>query len=348
MDNKSTKKQKTARIIEIVLLSFFAIGVLGMVIAQFAAPTSAISVWVKENVIDLNKIGASFMEHLPVLIKSVISIVAVYAAIRILRIILGTLAQKSNRTKTVFTLIDGFIKYGGGLIIIMLVLHACGVDTTALLASVGVLTLIVGLGAQSLIADIIAGMFIIFENEYNVGEIISVDGFRGTVTEIGIRSTKITDYAGNIKIINNSNIGDIVNLSREPSIAVADCDFPYNVPIELIENMIADNIETFQQKIPAIMEGPFYKGVCAYKDSNVTIKLLAKCSEEDRFQVERDILRVYRMLLSEKGIDIAFPQVVINYPDDKKFTVTQKQKKKAQAFSDDQREASEDLEEQEI
>ena len=165
-------------------------------------------------------------------------------------------------------MLDGFTKYACAVVIILLILKAFGVDTTALVASVGVLTLIVGLGAQSLIADIIAGMFIIFENEYNAGEIISIDGFRGTVLEIGIRSTKLIDAAGNIKIINNSNIGDIVNLSREISVAVVDLDFPYDVPVDLVETILQKNFDRMKEKIPNIIEGPFYKGICSYKDSN--------------------------------------------------------------------------------
>ena len=248
--------------------------------------------------------------------------------------------------KTVFALLDGFVKYGGAIAIIIFVLKACGVNTTALIASVGVLTLVVGLGAQPLIADIIAGIFIIFENEYNVGEIVSINDFRGTVIEIGVRSTKILDAAGNIKIINNNDIGDVVNLSRELSLAVADCDFPYDVPLELVENILEKNLDRIRQRVPGIVEGPYYKGVCAYKDSNVTIKIVAKCDENDRFQVQRDMLREYRVLLRENDIDIAFPQVVINYPENKEYTVTKKDEKKARIFQEEQRELSQDMEEQ--
>lgn len=96
-------------------------------------------------------------------------------------------------------------------------------------------------------------MFIVFENEFNSGEIISIDDFRGTVEEIGIRSTKIKDLAGNIKIVNNSNISNIVNMSRELSLANVDCEFPYDVPLEFIEKLMKDNLPLMQEKIPAII-----------------------------------------------------------------------------------------------
>jgi small conductance mechanosensitive channel len=209
-----------------------------------------------------------------------------------------------------------------------------------------VLTLVVGIGAQPLIADIIAGIFIIFEDEYHVGEIVTINDFRGTVLEIGIRSTKLLDAAGNIKIINNSSIGDVINLSRELSLAVVDCDFPYDVPVELVETILMDHFEAIAKNIPAIKEGPYYKGVCMFKDSNVTIKIVAKCLEEDRFQVERDLNREYRRLLTEHGIDIAYPQVVINYPTAKEYPISPTQKQAAKSFSAEQGELSKDLEEQ--
>lgn len=135
------------------------------------------------------------------------------------------------------------------------------------------------------IADIIAGMFIIFEHTFNTGEIISIDGFRGEVIEIGIRTTKLLDAAGNIKIMNHSDIKNVVNLSREPSLAVVDVDFPYDVPIEFIEKLFDEKFAGLKDKIPGIISGPFYKGVTEYKDSNVTVKIVATCQEVDRFQV---------------------------------------------------------------
>ena len=254
--------------------------------------------------------------------------------------------EKSDRLKTVFSLLDGFVKYGCAIAIIILILQVLGVDPAALIASVGVLTLVVGLGAQPLIADIIAGIFIIFEDEYHVGEIVTISDFRGTVMEIGIRSTKLIDAAGNIKIINNSAIGDVINLSRELSLAVVDCDFPYDVPVELVENILKNSFEQIAKNIPAIKEGPYYKGVCMFKDSNVTIKIVAKCLEEDRFQVERDLNREYRRLLTENGIDIAYPQVVINYPTEKNFKVSKKDKVAAEEFTQEQTQLAKDLEEQ--
>lgn len=340
------EKKKTFLIIELAGLLLFLLMFIGCLIAQLCVPQADFSVWMKENIWDVKSTFVSLKAHVPVLINCFIYIVIVYAVCRLIRLIFGVKMKKSDRSKTVLSLLDGFVKYACAIAIIIFVLKACGVDTTALVASVGVLTLVIGLGAQPLIGDIIAGIFIIFEDEYHVGEIVTINDFRGTVLEIGIRSTKLMDAAGNIKIINNSAVGDVINLSRELSLAIVDCDFPYDVPVELVETILKDNFPKIAENIPAIKEGPFYKGVCMFKDSNVTIKIVAKCLEEDRFQVERDLNREYRRVIVENGIDIAYPQVVINYPAEKKFKVSKKDKREAQEFANEQKELSQNMEEQ--
>lgn len=344
---KQNKKINIFQILQITLIVLVLAFIIMTIVVQLVSPDSELGKWFILNVWDLSKTSVIFNNHVPIIIRSIIYIVIVYSICKIIRLIFKLQMKKNHRTKTIFTLLDGFTKYACAIIIILLILGAFGVDTTALVASVGVLTLIVGLGAQSLIADIIAGIFIIFENEYNVGEIISVDGFRGTVLEIGIRSTKVIDAAGNIKIINNSNIGDIVNLSRELSLAVVDLDFPYDVPVDLVENILQDNFDLMKENIKGIIDGPFYKGICNYKDSNVTLKIVAKCKEEDRFQVERDLMREYRRILLENNIDMSYQQVVINYAEAKDYTSNKKSKKEAEAFMQEQKILSKDLEEQE-
>ena len=341
-DNK-----KVIHIIELVLGGIIVLCLVAALILQIVDPTLPISVWFVDNIWNVNSSLESLEAQLPTIIQSIIYIFLVLAVSKILRTIFRTQISKSDRAKTVIQLFDGLVKYGSAIFIIILVLNACGVDTEALIASVGVLALIIGLGAQSLIADIIAGVFIIFENEFNTGETISIDGFRGKVIEIGIRSTKLLDAAGNIKIVNHSNIVNVVNLSRELSLAIVDCDFPYDVPIEHIENLFEKKFPMIAERIPAIIEGPFYKGVCEYKDSNVTVKIVAKCHEDDRFQVERDLMKEYRRILLEQGIDISYPQVVINQAAAKDIKLTKKQIKTAKEFEEEQKELSDGLEDQE-
>ena len=341
------KKMRVSTLISTILFSLVLLLFVLTCILQLSLPeANGFVSWSKENVVDLSLVPDMLKTNYKVFIHCLILIALVLALSKLARMIFRNIMQRSNRAKTVITLLDGLIKYGSAIALFFLVLSAFGVNTKAIWESVGVITLIIGLGAQSLIADIIAGVFIIFENEYNVGEIVSIDGFRGTVSEIGIRATKITDAAGNIKIINNSDIKNVVNLSRELSLAVVDCEVSYDVPIELVEKILKDNLPTMKEKIPQIIEGPFYKGVSEYGTSNVVLKLLAKCKEEDRFQVQRDILREYHQIFLNNGIDFDYEHFVIEKKEKKEYHVPEKTKEQAESFVEEQKAASSGMEEQ--
>ena len=353
-------KKETKKIINIVLLVISALIVAGFITAivlQNVLPSdNPFVIWFKDNV---TAVKAPVAEkdsegnelpipwpYLPYIIQCLIYVVVISAICKILRSIFQVRITKSSRVKTIITLLDALVKYACGIAVFIFILKAFGVDTAALLASVGVLALIVGLGAQTLIADIIAGVFFVFENEFNVGETIVIDDFRGVVLEIGIRSTKLIDAAGNIKICNHSGITSVVNLSRELSLAIVDCDFPYDIPVEYIENLFEKNFPKFKEKIPAIVDGPFYKGVCMYKASNVTVKIVAQCKEEDRFQVERDLMREYRQILKENNIDISYERVIVESPTNPNISVSSRNKRKAENFVDEQASLSEGMDDQ--
>ncbi|MDY2879682.1 MAG: mechanosensitive ion channel family protein [Candidatus Borkfalkiaceae bacterium] len=344
-------KKSPMRVINLVLAILFLVAYVTLVVVRICTPGSAFATEffdqyiriVRKTAADGSEVDPTFLQTA---LNSLINIGLILSVAKVLRSLFRVRFRKSDRAKTVVSLLDGFVKYGAAIAVIIYLLKACGVNTGALIASIGILTLIIGLGAQSLIADIIAGMFIIFENEFNTGEIISIDGFRGEVIEIGIRTTKLLDAAGNIKIMNHSDIKNVVNLSREPSLAAVDVDFPYDVPIEFIEKLFDEKFAGLQEKIPGIITGPFYKGVSEYKDSNVTVKIVATCQEADRFQVQRDLLREYRAIITEAGIDISYPHVVIGQEEKSNIKVNKKDVKLANQFVEEQKEMSKNLEDE--
>ena len=311
------KKKKFFKLTEIIIGSFLLVSFILFTLLELIAPKSAISIYVQEHLWSITEFFDWFKRSLPAIIGYTLLIIIVHGISKIIRYLIHRRTNNSPRAKTFGSLLEGFIKYAAWIIIFFIILSAIGINTSALLASVGILTLIVGLGAQPLIADVIAGMFIFFDNEYNVGEIVSIDNFRGTVIEIGLRSTKILDAGGNIKIINNNDIKNIVNMSREISVAVCDCEYPYEEPIERLEQLLKANLPLWKNKIPEILKTPEYKGVASFGNSNVIVKIIAECKEEDRFQVQRDMLKEYRQMLLDNGIDISYTQVVISSTIDK-------------------------------
>ena len=271
-------------------------------------------------------------------------IVGIAVSLAILVSLVAKISFKSKKGKTLSKLIVNFLKWVIAICAIFFIISAWGASTTITLASAGILTLIIGLGSQSLVADILAGLFIVFEGDFQVGDIVVIDGWRGEVLEIGIRTTKLIDAGGNIKIISNNEIKSIINQTQELSIAKCYVSISYGARIENVEAVIADNIEKVKEKIPAIVEGPYYKGVSELGESAVVLLFLAKCKEDDIYQVQRDLNREIKIMFDDNGIEIPFNQLVVHMEQDEApEKVSKKVAQKAEVFNGEQRELSKDI-----
>ncbi|MEG1645985.1 MAG: mechanosensitive ion channel family protein [Clostridia bacterium] len=263
-------------------------------------------------VLDWKAVVFNFNEKVNAIIESIFIVAIMIALMQLLKIVSTFFESRIKENKTIFKLLMNIIKYVIAIIAIIMVIKKFIKDTTALVTSLSMLTLVIGLGAQSLIADVVAGIFIVFEGDYKVGDVVVIDGWRGVVNEIGIRTTKIEDTGGNVQIINNSKISKIINNSKSLSIAICDVGIEYSESLERVENVIKNNLDDIKTKIPAIVEGPFYKGVDALADSSVVIKFVAKCKEDDKFQTQRDLNREIKLMFDKNNIGIPFPQVTVS------------------------------------
>jgi len=221
----------------------------------------------------------------------------------------GTLGA---RVETTGDLIVSVLKYGGFIGGFFYCLYLFGFNSTSLIASAGILSLVVGLGAQSLISDIIAGIFIVFEGEFRVGDIVTIDGFRGQVLEIGLRTTKIVEASKNIKIFNNSSISGVINMTRQSSIAAIEVGIEYGESLERVDAILKKELPKMRKRLPAIIDGPEYVGVVSLSDSAVVLKIIAQCEEKDRIQLMRDLNREIFLLFNQHGINIPFNQLTIS------------------------------------
>ena len=274
-----------------------------------------------------------------VVIRIISYVIFFLGASWIIRLCLKQVGKALHKGRAILDLTSSLIKYAAVIVLLFMVLKTLGVDTTAILAGIGILGLVVGLGAQPLIADIIAGLFIVFEHIFEVGDIIVVDGFRGTVKEVGIRTTQIEDAGGNIKIVNNADIKTLVNMTAALSVASCEMSIEYGESLERVEAILAEALPKIKEAIPEIKEGPYYKGVSALADSSVNLKFIAKCEEGARYQVERDLNRQFKLVFDKNNINIPFPQVVVNEPvtfED----ATKHEQKKANEFVEEQKELS--------
>ena len=244
-------------------------------------------------------------------------IFGVIAFTTVVEIILKLFQPENHRARSVLSIFSSLIKYVAAIVILCWGLSIIGVNVSTIVASVGILALIIGFSAESLIADVVTGTFMLFENQYNVGDIVEVGGFRGTVTSIGIRTTCITDMGGNVKIVNNSAMQNILNRSDMPSRSVSDIAVPYGTDLEKLEAGIPKLMDEILAAHPDVMkEAPKYLGVQELADSSVVLRFVVNVDEKDIYSGARllnhDLLLGFRKL----GVECPFPQVDVHFDKD--------------------------------
>lgn len=217
-----------------------------------------------------------------------------------------------KRGGTIFSVLLSCLKYAVVIIAICWLLTLLGVDISAIFASLGIVALIVGFGAESLIADMVTGMFLLFENQYNVGDIVEVDGFRGTVLQIGLRTTRLKDTGDNIKIINNSHMINILNRSDKLSKAIADIGIAYETNLRDLESKLPEMLDKIQKNNSDILDTvPIYLGVQELSASAVVLRFAADVKEENVFKAIRALNRELLLSFQDAGVKIPYNQIEV-------------------------------------
>ncbi len=251
----------------------------------------------------------SLCTWVPKIISCIQFITFLLVIVTVILTIIRKTMQKTQRSKTVSMLLCNLIRWVTAIILVIAVLAIWGVDATALITGAGVITLVVGLGMQSLIADVVAGLFIVFENEFNVGDWITVGDFRGEVISIGIRTTKLR-AVGNIKILNNNAIQGVLNQTVEPSVAKTLIDIEYGADLPKVESIIKEHLKEVQ--VPGAIGDISYDGVASLGASGVTLQFTVNCYEGDIFAVGRALNGGIKVMFDKYGINIPFPQIVVH------------------------------------
>ncbi len=256
-----------------------------------------------------------------ILLQLVTMAAIVYCIYFLVKIVLKITAKKGGRAATMGSVLTSVFKYLAFLLGFCWGLSIIGVNVSTIFAGVGVLALIVGFGAESLVADLVTGTFMLFEDQFDVGDIIEVNGARGVVTDIGIRTTSIQDVGGNVMIVKNSDIKNLINRSNHDSVAISLIAVSYDENLEALEKKIPFMLEGIWTEAQAIAEQagnniyeaiPEYLGVEDLSDSAVVLKFRVKVAEKDIFQGRRMLNRDLKVAFDREGIGIPFPQLDIH------------------------------------
>lgn len=210
----------------------------------------------------------------------------------------------ARKAKTLFPLLRSVAFYVISFAVLLQILkNVFDFDTSTLLASAGVLGVAIGFGAQSLVKDVIGGFFILFEDQFSVGEYISAGNYTGTVEEIGLRATKIRDPGGQLHVIPNGSISVVTNYNRGKMRALVDVPIAYHEDIDRIMNIMVQAGEELKKEFSdKMVEPPQVQGVIQLGETRAVLRMVAYAKAGEQWFIEREYrLRVYKGM-KEAGI----------------------------------------------
>lgn len=221
----------------------------------------------------------------------------------------GALQRRRETIGRLMTSVSTYTIVGIGVIIVLAI---WGINVVPALAGLGIAGLVIGLGAQKFINDLISGFFIIFEHHFDVGDTIEVSGFKGTVIDIGLKTTRIKNWKGDIRIIANGEISSLINFSKDTSLAIVDFSIGYRENIQEVIDLMTIRLKELKPHFPQILAHPEVAGVIALNSSGIDLRITCLCLSEQHYAVERAIRAHIKVICDEQGIEIPFPQVVVH------------------------------------
>ncbi|MCR5789318.1 MAG: mechanosensitive ion channel family protein, partial [Lachnospiraceae bacterium] len=222
-------------------------------------------------------------------------------------------AAFGNRMITMMRLFVSLIRAAAVVIVILFCLYLMGIDATSLLASAGIMSVVVGLGAQSLVGDLLAGIFMVMEDSIHVGDYIVIDGIRGKITEIGLRITRYEDDNQNIRIICNNEMKAFANMSMKYSLVFYNIPVPYGEDYPKIKKLLNSEFLELYEAHPFLKSIPVCQGIENFGDSSVELRVKFMCEEAERFDVQRFMHDEIMRIFTENGIEIPFNQIDVHF-----------------------------------
>jgi small conductance mechanosensitive channel len=226
----------------------------------------------------------------------------------------STMNEREKRAATLGKVLRNIISAAIWSVALLMILKELKIDIGPLLAGVGIIGLAVGFGAQSLVKDIVAGMFILVENQYDVGDVIKVAGASGKVEKVTLRSTRLRDAEGKVHIIPNGSMDVVTNMTKRYSRFVLDIGVAYKEDVDEVMALlkeIGDELQADPEFGGKIIEPLQVLGVQDFADSAVVIRSLFTTKPMEQWGIGREFRRRIKNTFDAKGIEIPFPHQTI-------------------------------------
>lgn len=218
-----------------------------------------------------------------------------------------------SRIQTLSGLLKSILRYVVYFVTIMSILeifvpHAA----KTILAGAGIVGLAVGFGAQNLVRDVITGFFILLEDQFRVGEYVTLAGVTGTVEEMGLRVTRIRENGGQLHIIPNGLITQVANFNRGAMLAQVEVGISYEENVDRVTAVLKAMCQEFAAAYADdLVEGPEVLGVVRFGESDVVIRLNCKTKPMRQWAIERQLRKMVKETLDREGIEIPYPKRVL-------------------------------------
>ena len=232
------------------------------------------------------------------------------------KIVNSSIIKKTNhserRVKTVLNLIQKFVKYVIIVITTISILGIFHINTTALITSVGAISLVVGLAFQDLLKDFLVGISIILENDFSIGDYVEIKGFKGEVVGFSLKTTRLKSLTGEVRIISNRQITEMTNYSLNKSNILLNINVSYEEDLEKVEKVLKEVCEKIPSKTDKINEVILNEGVEELGDSSVVFRISTLVNIMDIYYAKRVILKEVKMAFDKNNITIPYPQVEVH------------------------------------
>jgi len=218
------------------------------------------------------------------------------------------IAKKDRKKQNSVIVFNSVMKYIFGMVVLILLLEVNGVNVSSLIASLGIVGIVVGLAIQDALKDLIAGKNIISDHFFETGDVIKYNGITGKVISLGLKTTKLQDLDTNdIVSITNRHIEQAEKVSDWLGISIP---APYEKSVEEVESIvpaIVEEIKSFEH-----VKDCKYIGIGEFTDSSVIYKLLITCSPEYKLAIKRQALRTLKIAMDKAKISIPYTQIDIH------------------------------------
>lgn len=260
------------------------------------------------------------------LVYSAVLIVIGYILIKVLTAIVektikvrtkAGLKGKTRRQETLVSVLKNVISVFIWFVVIMMIFEAFDLPVRTLLAGAGVVGLAIGFGAQSLVKDVITGFFILLENQFDQGDFISVNTAgslvaQGTVVSMGLRSTRMRGFEGEVYYIPNGTINEVVNFSRENAFSFLDISVSVEEDEKVIERIINDYFKDHWQEEETFVNPPAVLGLNSIENGLSTIRVMLEVEPMEQWGATRRTRERIKRVLRENGVEMAVPKMDIS------------------------------------